>query len=292
MRAGDLRALFIGPTLVYALLAPLAAPWPRGPLEILGLVASGLPLVVALSPWSLRGRYLPWAATVALAGVLLSVRRLGGTGPGSDLGLGLLLGIPLVLLALLIETRHSLAASVGLASAGLAAGALELAVVRGLPATGAATAGAWRASLVTVLNAQSVALQGASGLDLSSAPLGYLGNPVYDALGLVAVAGLLFSMLLSSERLAAADPSHAELPDTSIDFAVGQLPSTAYSLSGVVPALTTLVAIVLVVVSDSTGGPTLVGVTAAAWVVLAILIGVAFRSPAGTPAPEPPRTAA
>jgi hypothetical protein len=296
MRAGDLRAALIAPLLVYGVLQSLSAPLPVVPGVMIGLLVSAFPLLATLLGRYPRLAFLLWGVTGLLGAVLIGLHVPWGLAPGWSLSIGLLLGAPLVLLAGLIRWRHSLASSVGVTLTGLVLGALEAAVVRGLPSDGAHSLWAWQGALRNVFAIQSDTLQTTTVVATPAAPLGFLGDSLNDILALVAVMGLLCSMLLSSERLSGArlgEPER-ESPESAIGFAVSQLPPSAYTLSGVVPAVVTILALVLVVLSSAFNGPTLLGVTVAAWAALLALfgVGVGSRVPHPRPASRPAQSSA
>lgn len=286
MTAGDLRAALLGPVLAYAAVVELLAPWPRAPLVLVGLVAGGIALLAAPSPQRIGWPFLPWLAVLGIAlGLFLR-------GPAVDLGatqslaVGAILGAPFVALSWLVLWRDSLPATLFNGPLGLGVAAFALAVVRALPAgVGAPGPAAWWGAVTHTALWQWSAVTGAIGSD--QAPLGYLGDAVFDILGFYAMMGLLLSMLLSSERLLRG-PSTSRTAPTRVEplsdlpaFAARGLPSSAYLLSGIASMAAAVGAVSLYEWSSaSPGAPTLLGLTVGVLLGVALLIRYAYRPPA------------
>ncbi len=287
MTSGDLRLALTAPVLVYGLARLWFAPIPWSVLVAAGAAAGALPLVL----WSVR-RPIPralglWPAALGAIGAVL-VLPTWGAGPAVlELGIGLLLGFPLFLLALVAMHRSSLAGSVLLVPAALAVAAFSLAVAASFTGVGVEGAGAWAQAVHGVLGDQLLALAGSGTV---SPPLDVTNDVVFDALGLLAFAGLLVSVLLSSERLprlgrtseteartAGLWKGREEAPTDVADaaaFAVREVPSHAYQTSGVVSLAVALVATIGFLAATWSGTSlTLPGLAVMATVGLGLLWG-------------------
>lgn len=284
MTAGDFRAALLAPVLGYAALIELLAPWPHTWFVIAGLAASAVALLAAPSPQRVGWPFVPWAALVVAATVLFFVGPVHHISYAQALAVGAIFGAPIVALSWLVLWRDSLPATLFNGPLSLAVAGFALAVVRALPG-GAPGTLAWWGAITRTGDLQWYSLTGA--IASSQAPLSYLGDPVYDGLGFVAMMGLLLSMLLSSERLLRG-PSTSRTAPTRVEpvsdlpsFAARGLPSSAYLLSGIASMAAAVGAVSLYEWSSAyPGAPTLAGLAAGALLGIGLLVRYAYRPPA------------
>lgn len=286
MTAGDFRAALLAPVLAYAALVELLAPWPHAWPVLAGVVAAACAVLAAPSPQRIGWPFLPWGGLALVAVGLFFVGPPHHLAYAQALAVGVIVGAPLVALSWLVLWRDSLPATLFNGPMSLATGGFTLAVVRALPA-GAASPGvaAWWGAITHIASLQWYALTGA--IAAAQAPLGYLGDTIFDVLGFVAMMGLLLSMLLSSERLLRG-PSTSRTAPTRVEpvsdlpsFAARGLPSSAYLLSGIASMAAAVAAVSLYEWSSAyPGAPTLAGLAAGALLGIGVLVSYAYRPPA------------
>jgi hypothetical protein len=281
MSAGELRAALAAPLAGYVLFRLLGTPllW-TGP-AIVGVAVSLATLVAAGPRRPVFWPFLPWA--VAVLGTVGWVAVGGGRAglPGA-LAAGLLVGAPAVAFAWLALWRDNLPASIGNWPMFLAVAAFGLAMSRGV-APPASTGGSWVGALAHLVALQAGALSLSTSSGIPSAPLGYAGDAVFDVLGIVAILGLLVTLLLSSERLprrAASASGAEEVPTRALawseatsTFAVHSVPRSAFQVAGVVSLVVALGAVLAFEVAAAVPGLSVLGLLGIAVVLVLFLLG-------------------
>lgn len=192
-------AAVVAPVFLYGLGTTLARAGPLPPLALAAVGLTALPVAAAVRPRWL----LPLVGPSAFVAVVVSLDAwLTGTVPTGvvgDLGVGLLVGLPLWFAGTIAGTIERFGLSLLLLVAGLADLVMTRAAVETLAAPFASSAflPAW----YSVDNAQLHAIAAALGNGLGpSPPLQGILDPALVGLALLAVAGLLVPMLRSPER--------------------------------------------------------------------------------------------
>lgn len=201
-RGANLRLACIGPVFAYGVVMTLAHPVRWSVLSVAAVAALALPLVAILTPRFAGWIYAPAALVIGITAVAWLTHPVAASSPFADLAMGVLLGAPLGIFALVAERRASLPAVLLGLFAGLSSLQLGLATVRALPSATPAGPIAWSITAATILGAQLSSLsQWAAGSGVAPPPLGYVGDAWFDALVLLATSGILLSWLGFGARL-------------------------------------------------------------------------------------------
>jgi len=198
VRPGDVRWALAAPVLAYPLAVVVLRAPPFDPVAALVTVALAIPFL-DIAPARLGGLgYVPAAVAWGWLAILAAVDS-AGADPAIDAALvGLLLGGPLLLLALTARTRASLPLAPLATVATLAVGLLELAVVAALPA-GPTTPAAWAGAARSVVGGQAAALGAVvANAPVPAVPLAAAADFEFDGLALLALAGLLASWAIEA----------------------------------------------------------------------------------------------
>ena len=281
MRAGDLRGALAVPLVGYVFLALLRVPVPWSAGVVVGVAASAVSLSAVAARRPVVWPFVPWgvAVGVALGGTLGVVP---GSVGGAPLATGLLVGSPWAGLAWLLLWRRNLAATVANVPVTISVAAFGLAVSRSVAAAPTHGADAWVGAFRHVLAVQAGALSRSTGAGIPPSPLGNVGDVVFDVLGLLALLGLLLTLLLTSERLpqrAASASGGAELPTLALTwseatstFAARSVPPSAYLVAGVVSLLVALAGVLVFAgIAALRGVPSLAAVVAGVVLSLGVL---------------------
>ena len=198
MKAADARALLVAPVFLYVAFLNFArfAGW--DPSVALIVVVMALPLLELVLPRAEGRLFVPAWALAMIAGIGLLQARGTPSGLWAIVGSGVLLGAPVTILAGLLLWRDSAYATVLGVTASLGALLALLAGSADAVSGGAAPGSAsWIVSFSRVCTEQYDALGTwvTSGGMTNATPFGAVNDPVFLALGLVAVFAVVLALL-------------------------------------------------------------------------------------------------